>query len=145
IDRLSGDPYLADDLAQEAFVRLYRRGELPESPRAWLATVALNLLRNERSRVGRRRRLLAATERSEADPAPSPPLVLEAAETRDRVRLALDGLPDRERAMLLLRAEGYGYREIGEALGIAETSVGTLLARAKRAFVVRYGEASHAS
>ena len=40
--------------------------------------------------------------------------------------------------MLLLRAEGYGYRDIAAALGLHEASVGTLLARAKGAFREAY-------
>jgi DNA-directed RNA polymerase specialized sigma24 family protein len=42
--------------------------------------------------------------------------------------------------MLLLRAEGYGYRAIAAALELNELSVGTLLARAKRAFRTLYEE-----
>src|SRR5688572_30052419 len=58
LDRLSGDPELASDLAQEAFVKLHRRGALPDHPEAWLITVAMNLFRNARSTAARRRRLL---------------------------------------------------------------------------------------
>ena len=46
LQRLSGEPELAADLVQDAFVRLYRRGSLPDAPEAWLISVALNLLRN---------------------------------------------------------------------------------------------------
>ena len=43
--------------------------------------------------------------------------------------------------MLLMRAEGYSYHEIAQALAIAEASIGTLLARAKRDFRQRYEDA----
>jgi RNA polymerase sigma factor (sigma-70 family) len=49
-------------------------------------------------------------------------------------RTALDSLPLRDRQLLLLRYEGYSYRELASALDLTETSVGTLLARAKDAF-----------
>ncbi len=58
----------------------------------------------------------------------------ETARRRKTVRSALDELPQREREMLILRYEGYSYREIGRILDINEASVGTLLVRAKEAF-----------
>jgi DNA-directed RNA polymerase specialized sigma24 family protein len=55
-------------------------------------------------------------------------------------------MPERERHMLLLSAEGYSYREIAETLDLHEPSVGSLLARARQAFRECYegrGDASH--
>jgi RNA polymerase sigma-70 factor (ECF subfamily) len=140
VDRLSGEPELAADVAQEAFVKLYRRGSMPDAPRAWLVTVAMNLFRNARTTRSRRLRLLtpALSERALADPPPSPEAAALAAESRRRVRAALDALPERDRQVLLLQAEGYAYREIAAALGLNEASVGVFLARARRAFRERY-------
>ena len=147
LDRLSGEAELASDLAQEAFVRLYSRRSMPHSPEAWLVTAALNLFRNARSTGSRRRRLLtvARSEDAQADPPPTPEQATAAQATRRRVRAALDGLPERERHLLLLRAEGYSYREIAETLSLHEASVGTLLARARQAFRERYGDSFDAS
>lgn len=140
LDRLSGERELAADLAQEAFVKLYRRGSLPERPEAWLITVATNLFRNIKSTRIRRRRLLtdARGEGVHSDPPPSPADAASAEESRRRVRSAIDRLPERERRILLLRAEGYRYRDIAAALDLNEASIGTLLARAKRAFREAY-------
>lgn len=142
LHRLSGEPQLAADLAQDAFIKLYQRGSLPDSPEAWLITVATNLFRNDRSKNRRRARLLT-TELGHGSG--------ESGTTADRhdscrhVRRILNRLPERERSLLLLRAEGYSYRDISAALGIHEASVGTLLARAKRAFLDLHGEKSDAS
>lgn len=146
LDRLTGDPEQAADLAQEAFVRLHRRGELPDDAAAWLITVAMNLFRNERSNRSRRLRLLtpARGEQVQADPASSPLEVTLADESRRQVRTALDQMPEREQRMLLLRAEGYSYREIAIALELNEASIGTLLARAQRAFRQAYEESANA-
>lgn len=144
--RLSGDPALAADLTQEAFVRLYQRGRMPDDAGAWLATVAGNLFRTHHQRVRRRLRLLS-DERSThvlADAPASPAAAAEQAELRDRVRAALDTLDVRSRQLLLLRAEGYSYRELAAAVGVAEASVGTLLARAKAAFRLAIGGAADA-
>lgn len=134
--RLCGDADLASDLAQEAFVRLYERGRVPVEPTGWLITVATNLFRDA-ERTGKRRALINTTQ--QADPASHAEAAtaddqLIAGETRARVRAVLAMLPLRDRQLLLLRHEGYSYRELGRILGIQETSVGTLLLRATRAF-----------
>jgi RNA polymerase sigma factor (sigma-70 family) len=146
LNRLSGDAELAADVAQEAFVKLYQRGSLPDAPAAWLITVAMNLFRN--AVKGRRRRLeLLTPSRVEgilADPPASPDRAMEVDDSRRRVRSALDRMPERERAMLLLHAEGYSYREIAAALNLNEASIGVFLARARRAFRAFYEESSDA-
>ena len=144
--RLVGEPESAADLAQEAFVRLFQRGSMPDDPAAWLVSVAHNLLRNERQQIARRLRLLElrAEEIAPNEPARAADTTLETRELRANVRRALDALPERERQMLLLRYEGFSYREIAHALAINEASVGTLLARAKTAFRDALGGAARA-
>ncbi|MEP7346749.1 MAG: RNA polymerase sigma factor, partial [Gemmatimonadaceae bacterium] len=120
--RLTGEPALAADIAQETFVRLYERGTTPENVRGWLVTVAHNLFRDGRRRSSRRERLIelkAATEPQFEDPRAAEDTVDAEAE-RQRVRNALDQLPERDRRLLLLRHEGYSYRELSTALEIAE-------------------------
>jgi RNA polymerase sigma-70 factor (ECF subfamily) len=136
LDRLSGDPDLASDLAQEAFVKLYQRGALPDEPGAWLAAVAMNRFRNHRRTGSTRRRLLTLVRaaRAHSDPAALPDAGLESDQAAASVRRALARLGDREKSLLLLRAEGYSYREIARAVDVAEASVGTLLARARESF-----------
>ena len=140
-DRATGDADLAADLVQEAFMRLYQRGALPDSPGAWLVTVGLNLLRNAASGRSRRARLLTASRAAalHADPAPSPAERAVQVTERDLVRATLGRLSDRDRDLLLLRASGYSYRELAVALHLNEASVGVLLARARQAFRVCHG------
>lgn len=147
LNRMCGEPDLAADLAQEAFVRLHRRGSLPDSPEAWLISVALNLLRNLKSGEGRRRRLLTIWrgQQVHSEPPPPPDAAPAAEDSRRRVRAALDGMPERERRLLLLRAEGYSYRDIATALSVNEASVGVMLARARRAFRQAWEDRSDAS
>lgn len=147
LDRLSGEPELAADLAQEAFIRLYRRGAPPDAPEAWLITVALNLFRNARTSERRRRELLtvergASLHSQPAEPSDEPH---DDERLRERVRGTLARLTEREQRLLLLRAEGYDYREIAHALSLREASVGVMLARAKQRFRTTYEETDHAS
>ncbi len=128
-------------------MRLYKRGAAPDQPVAWLITVALNLLRNTRSTESRRRRLLTPVraEAALSDPTPPPSAGLDSAEVRARVRAALQRLSERERQLLLLRAEGFRYHELATTLNLNVASVGVLLARAKRAFRAAYEEPGDAS
>lgn len=136
LNRLSGDPALASDIAQDTFIRLYQRGEMPDNFRAWLVAVSRNLFRDERRRSSRRRQLLdrRAPESTLGDASPAPDEQLLSDERRQAVRHALADLPERDRELLLLRHEGFSYRDLAVALGLTESSVGTLLARAKAAF-----------
>lgn len=130
--RLTGDADLAQDAAQEAFVRLLARRPRDEQLRAWLFTVATNLVRawsNERRRRGR---LLehGGARAPAADPPRDPAEAAHAAERRSAVRRALDRLSEKERAVLLMREEGFSHREIADAVGTTTASVGTMIARA---------------
>lgn len=131
--RYTGDPDLAEDLAQETFVRLYHRPPADRSePRRWLFTVATNLARDAH-RTARRRGELAregVDRLPVADPPPDPAAAMEREEVGKRVRAALAGLPERDRTILLMREEGFSHREIADAVGTTTKSVGTLIARA---------------
>lgn len=144
LHRLSGDAALADDVAQEVFVRLYERGSMPDVPSAWLISVAHNLVRDEYRRTERRRRLLAIW-RPPASAAPDAEDRLLLNERATEVRRVLATLTLRQQQLLLLRHDGYSYNEIARALGVAEGSVGTLLVRATAAFVAAYSRGNHAS
>ena len=147
LHRWSGDAELAADVAQETFVRLYERGSMPERPAAWLITVALNQVRNARSTKSRHAQLLtpARAEHIVADRQPLPAEETEAKDARARVRATLDRMCARDRSLLLLRAEGFAYRDIAEALELNEASVGTMLARARDAFRQLWEETVDAS
>lgn len=137
--RLAGDE--AEDLAQEVFLRLY---EHPPKRRgtdlgAWLYRVATNLgynaLRARRRQQSYRDLLGRGTAGlgwGHSEPAPET-WTVEAEEQR-QVRAALARLKERQAALLVLRYSGLSYREIADVLRISSGSVGTLLARAERAF-----------
>ncbi len=59
-------------------------------------------------------------------------------ETQKRVRAALSKIPPRAAKLLILRETGFSYKEMAEITGIAPGSVGTLLARAQKAFRSAY-------
>lgn len=126
--RMTGDARRAEDVVQTAFVRFLEQADSVDRPRSWLFTVATNLVRDQERKQKRRRELAAGESGS---PGPTPPD--EAAELRgdlEEVREALYRLDDRDRALLLLRAEGFSYREIADTLGLAQGSIGPMVGRA---------------
>jgi len=64
----------------------------------------------------------------------APHQVVERTDICRRVRAVLARLKRRQAMILLLRYDGFSYREIAEIVGVVPGSVGTLLARAERAF-----------
>jgi RNA polymerase sigma-70 factor, ECF subfamily len=130
--RLTGDPDAAADALQESFVRLLARPPRDERLRAWLFTVATNIVRETANARTRRTRLLDRFHARVPTPQPVPDAlaVVEADDLRDRVRAALAALSAKERTVLLMREEGFTHREIAEAVGTTTGSVGTTIARA---------------
>lgn len=130
--RLTGDPDLAADAAQEAFVRMVERPPQPGETRAWLFRVGKNAaLESARTRSRRFRLLEAKPERAPmGDAPPTPDEALDRAERRRTVQAALATLSERDRQILLMREEGFSHREIAEAVGTTTGSVGTMIARA---------------
>ena len=142
LQRLAEDE--ADDLAQEVFWRLYTKPPraLQGDLRAWLYRVATrlgyNALRARRRRERQRERWATLTGGADEDRSPSPEAAFEQEAERQRVRDTLARLKRREAMLLALRYSGLSYGEIAQALHVAPGSVGTLLARAERAFAALY-------
>jgi RNA polymerase sigma-70 factor, ECF subfamily len=134
--RRTGDRDRAEDLAQETFARAVSAP--PDNPRPWLFAVALNLVREDGRRSSTRGRRLELLKNEDTPRTPAPDAVLERNEETARVRSALAMLKERDREALLLKAEGFNYDEIAEALGLARGAVGTTLARARRRLVDAY-------
>jgi RNA polymerase sigma factor (sigma-70 family) len=123
----SGSYPAAEDAVQEALVRAWirsERGEGVESLPAWVAAVALNLTRSGwRRTVAERRARRRFPERSGAA-TPS--------EEHIDVARALEALPRRQREVAVLRyLLEMSTAEVAAALGIAEGTVKSSLARAR--------------
>lgn len=132
--RILRDEAEAQDMAQEAFVRLWKNaGTLELGPaglKPWLRRVVSNLCID---------RIRSAHNTDVVDEVPEtaePPVqlrVLVEGEMSARVGAALAALPDRQRAALtLFHYEGLSQIEVGQMLGISDEAVESLLARARR-------------
>jgi len=133
VARFTGDADLAEDVVQDVFVRLAERPPRDtDRLRGWLfraaTTIALDALRGERRRLVLVRGRVDRLPMGEAPPDPG--VLAERAETQRRVREALGELNEKDRAVLLMREEGFAHREIAEAVGTTTKSVGTMIARA---------------
>lgn len=135
VHRLTGSADLAEDIAQEALLRMLREDVATlRSPRAWLFRVASNLVRDQARRASTAQRPIPI----DAGPDDRPDIAYERAERIARVRAALDRLAPRDREILMMRESGFPYAEIAVMAGVRTESVPTLVMRAldrfRRAF-----------
>jgi RNA polymerase sigma-70 factor (ECF subfamily) len=144
---LRGDNALAEDLAQEVFLRIYRarNGYQPTAKfSTWVYRIAGNLASNSRRSAGRRKE-------SQLSPVDSGPLGLnpqekilaeksalmparqmEKSELQRLVQGAMETLNERQRmAILLHKFEGMSYQEIADAMEMSVEAVKSLLSRAR--------------
>lgn len=132
------NPLDSEELAQEAFLRLHRQlreGQSIENIKAWLFRVAHNLAM-DLARQGRSTSSLsddAVTREAEdrhAHREATPEAVLLRAERYRALDAAIATLTEPQRQCLLLRKEGFRYREIAAILGVRESTVLDHLRRA---------------
>jgi RNA polymerase sigma-70 factor (ECF subfamily) len=132
-----GDPVAAEDLAAETFLRAYaaRGSFVAGSPRAWVFTIATNLLRDHARGAGRRAAAYARLA-GRADAARAPEFELPDPE----LALALAALRGEEREVLLLHAWAeLSYEEIATVTGVPVGTVRSRLARARARLTAQLG------
>lgn len=119
-----GDPDLAADAAQDAFLKAFRglggfRGQ--SAFRTWLLTIATNEARGSiRRRANRRETSLADAPEIEARGSPADQRMVRGQEV-ERVRSLLARLPEKQRLAVQLRVdEGLAFREVGRVIGSSE-------------------------
>lgn len=123
----------AEDLAQEAFLRVWKAvdsGKIPDNWRAWVFRCAVNL-KNDflRQKYAGEKSQTAAEQvlsTQEASPAPDGAQL--------SIQCALARLPAADRELLTLKSFGFTSEEIGEFLKISASAVRTRLQKAKQSF-----------
>jgi RNA polymerase sigma-70 factor, ECF subfamily len=135
------DPDEAEDVTQIAFMnafRAIRRGEEPDKPRAWLVTIARNVVRRRYQVLARRPQEVAL------DPEVAADLADVDGPTAGEIAAAIRRLPPNQRAVTLLREiQGRSYAEIAEQLELSLAAVETLIFRARRSLSKELQLADH--
>jgi RNA polymerase sigma-70 factor, ECF subfamily len=125
--RVTGDGADADDIVQDAFLRLLRAGPEPgdhEQRRRFLYRVASNLVVDR----WRRKKREGRDDSHHVSPSPTPPR-----EPEGDVLRTFAALAARDRALLWLAyVEGESHEEIAASLGVGKRSIKVLLFRARR-------------
>lgn len=127
------DSEMAEDLVQEAFLRVLRyrtqfRGESRFS--TWLYTIVRNVCLDH---VRKRTREHAAVGEFSSDPTGRDEAMWLDTSEMSAVKIAFDGLqPEQKRLLVLSRVDGIGYKEIAEELGFTEGAVRVRIHRTLR-------------
>src|ERR1700753_157519 len=129
-------PDLAEDVTAETFLTAFRRRDSYDTDRAdarpWLYGIAIRLIGKHRRAEGRYRRMLQTVpaERLDGDFGDRSAERVTAEQLRPRIAAVLNGLPARDRELLLLIAwAGLSYEESAQALGISTSAVRSRLNR----------------
>lgn len=139
--RLLGDRSRSEEIANDALWRLYREPSLQFDGNVggWLYRTATNLGIDALRGSARRRQYETEAGREQQLEAKESPLddVLRA-EKCQRVRGVLAEIKPASAQLLILRASGFSYKELADALDIKASGIGTMLNRAEEEFRERY-------
>jgi len=146
--RVGRDAALAEDVVQETFATALSRSAEYDPRRgsvaSWLTVLSRNVIRDQLRAHKRSDELAESWDRIDASLAqtfasmaerPLPGEVLERAETRDLVHMAVANLPEQYRIALTRKyVDGESLEKLAGDLGISADAMKSLLARARRAF-----------
>lgn len=132
----------AEDLAQQVFLRVYRSAEnyVPQARFVtWLYRICVNTALNHIRNLNRMKCRSSATAQGldaenwslPDESARQPWMDLEHSETESKVWEAVETLPERQKAAILLRSDGVSYEDIAETLSLSVVALKSLLARAR--------------
>jgi RNA polymerase sigma factor (sigma-70 family) len=131
--RLTGERAAAEDLVQEAFMKLHAMMDDVREPKNWLYRTVHNMALNQRRKSARTVPMDSQTQGEAsapepADPQPLPDEQIARMEGIGLVRLSLTALDERSREVVRLKFhEDLSYAEIGQRTGLKPGHVGYLL------------------
>lgn len=146
--RLVGDPHLASDIAQEALIRAWKalprfRGDSRLSTWLYRITVNASWTQKKRARKHQSSSIDDHLDLAAPEDANYPTVAGEMLELRDRLRAALDDLPEGQRQVVVMKdIHGWSHAEIAEATGISITAAKVRLHRARARLARELEEAS---
>lgn len=148
--RMLGDSLAAEDVAQDAFLALYRHLEqVPASAfRPWLFRVARNLCLDQLRRRKFKLRLFRDVERDDDNPltpvdhrVDRPDEIAEMRESEAQIEAAIAQIPQRFREVFLLcEIQGLSYEDASAILGCPVKTISTRLFRARQRFREALGD-----
>lgn len=147
--RLLGERALAEDIVQDAFMKLHAQFAEVREPGRWLYRTVHNLALNQRRRENKIVPLPKVTSPDEpgsapdaADPEPLPDEQIIRWEGIGLVRLSLDALDERSRELVRLKFdEDLSYKQISERTGLSTGHVGYLLHHALKVIAAELARA----
>lgn len=126
----------AEDVVSEVFAIAWRKGELPDNPRAWLLGVARRVMANQ---VRAQQRRNALVERVRAHPVPADQDGVRLVGELDELRRALALLRPADREVIaLLAAAELSTAEVAQVLGCTTAMAATRVHRARRRLRAAY-------
>jgi RNA polymerase sigma-70 factor (ECF subfamily) len=138
--RLLGNSGTAEDIVQDAFMKLHTQFDQVRTPQPWLYRTVHNLAVDYQRRTSRITLLGDSPNEEEipaTDPQPLPDEQIARCEGIGLVRLVLETLDERSRELIRLRFnEDLSYKEISIRMGITVGNVGYLLHHALKAMAV---------